>query len=150
MKALWFAAAALALWGSSAAALADEAVSCEWSHHYAGGASDEGAVTIALDAAHITGLNYETSTASGQEGGGYFCSFDSANPALGKVSIEPVEHGVKFVSDVGTPAPVFTVIWRKGRYWVSAEFTSPFCGFGAGFVEVQVVPGRKGCGFTKK
>ncbi len=127
--------------------LADDAVSCHWERRYKDGYVREVDVSIQLRQGRIAALRFQSSIASGAEGGAYQCRYDSTAPDT-RSRLTNMADGVRFTSAADVPHPRFEVTKANRGYAVTSASANYFCGFGAEFPEVQLVPGDKKCRVT--
>jgi hypothetical protein len=117
-------------------ALAADTYNCSWEEHWKDGGSRSVDVTITANKGEVTALDVMSSTATGQEGGGYLCEFDSSSRSYA-TTISHSKSGTTFhVTETGHES-TFNVRNTRHAFLIQIDSSSyPFCGFGAEFPEL--------------
>lgn len=123
-----------------------EEIACKSVEKFADGSSSGNSAKLTLANGRIVGLDVESFNASGQEGGGYVCSLDTADvdsksnwSVSGDIStLEIVTMGEK---------SRLSVKRAKGSYLLNLdEVSRVYCGFGAEWpATILISPGSKSC-----
>ncbi len=137
----------LALLASLPLCSAAEEISCATKKSLGDGASAGYSATISVAVNKITALQVESYNASGQEGGAYFCSLDSADKdskATWSVSGADTKLSIETLGETSELS-----IHRAGDAYVINfdDVKRVYCGFGAEWPgSITVTPKKKACG----
>ena len=123
-----------------------EEYACVTKKSFNGGASSGVEAKVILKGAHISRLVVSSFNATGKEGGGYVCYFDTSEP---DVNAQWKTQGHTTVVEVGSVDDKSNVQIneRDTGYTINLEgLSKDYCGFGANWpTSLTIIKGRKSC-----
>lgn len=131
-------------------AFAEEA-SCKTVVNYKDGSSAGQSAKVTLDSGKVVAIHVESFNASGEEGGAYFCTYDSAEQTP-KPRFRVSGATTTVMTRDGAGHSVITVRKAGDRFVIDPSGISrDYCGFGAEWPRgITIEPGKKTCKVTRE